>query len=459
MIFLVVLVIWFLGYSIVSFLGKDFNLAIKIGFSMLIGLGLQSVFMLVFDLVHIPISLLSLLSTSFLISVGLSFKNLGTYKHDLKEVRSLELGFGQINLIWLFFFGIIVYLIYGISVKGIFWPVTEYDAVTGYDFMGKLIAKEKVLRISVFDYSTEAMVVPRFIYPPLVAGSFALQHMCGEMSPKIMPVLFLISLLFSFYGCVRYFTTGTAAIIATAFLAITPEMFAHASLALTNLPNAAYASMAILSFFIWTQRKEQSWLYLAAIVMALTLFSRSDSIVFSMAVMDWLTYYSIKNKDYKTIFIYGAIANSLFIAWTLYLRMFLGSNSSDLFEKSLFWDPDKLDKILTYVGQFIVWDTQLYGIGFWMLYFFLLLNLAMHLFKIKKWNNDLSVFVFVSLASWVLYTFLYYQMNYIVTTMDNFMTASYKRGMFCFVPLAWFYVISNKSSVWLFQKLDGFLYK
>lgn len=459
MIFLVLIVVWLTGYTVISFLGKSFNLPIKIGLSMLIGLGLQSVLMLLFDLIHIPINLASLLGASAIVFAGLSFKNISSYKLDLEELKTIKIGIGQINFVWVFFLGIIVYFVYGITAKGLFWPTTEYDAVAGYDYMAKMIAGEHVLRVSLFQYSTDAMTVPRFIYPPLIAGSYSLQHMCGPLTPKLMPAVFLVSLLFGFYGSVRYFTTNTAAIIATAFLALTPEMFSHASLALTNLPNAAYAAMALLTFFIWTRRKESGWLYLSAIVMAFTLFSRSDSIVFSLAVMAWLVYYSIKNKDYKTIFIYGAIANSLFVAWTLYLRFLLHTNSADFFEKSLFWDAEKLDKILTYIGQFIVWDTQLYGVGFWILYFMFFLNIILHFTKISRWNMDLAAFMFIAFGAWFLYTFLYYQMNYIQASMEIFMTASYKRGMFCFVPLVWFYIISNKSSVWLFQKLDNILYK
>ena len=452
MIFPVLFVVWLLGYSIISFLGKNFNLILKIGLSMLIGLGLQGVFMLLFDLVHIPVSLVNLLGASLVLTALLSFKAKSAYVSDWQNIRSSKFRLGKINFVWIFFLAITCYITYGVAIKGTYWPVTEYDSVAGYDYMAKMIATEKAVNVSIFEFSTNAIVVPRFIYPPLIAGSYSLQHMCGITSPRVVPVMFFISLLIGFYGAVRYFTTHTAAMIATAFMAVTPEMCSHAALSLTNLPNACYSSLALIVLYLYIIKNESSWLYLSAIMMALTLYSRSDSVVFSAAGMGVLLIQAIKTKNFKPLIIYSAIANSLFVAWTLYLKLVLNSNSADFFEKTLFWDGEKLDKIMTYVGNFLVWDTQLYGIGFWLFFLFFAIN-------IKILKSDLTLFLVLSIGSWILYTFLYYQMNYIQAPLDTFMKASYKRGMFCFVPLVWFYVICNQRSVWIFQKIDQFMYR
>ncbi|MBC7390772.1 MAG: glycosyltransferase family 39 protein [Opitutaceae bacterium] len=452
MIFLVLFIVWLFGYSVISLIIKEINLVLKVSLSMLIGLGFQAIFMLVFDLTGIPITLYSLLGASSFITAIISIKKYPVYITDFHRLKSKNLGLAQINFAWLFFLGITIYVLYGISMKGIYWPVAEYDSVTGYDFMAKMISSEKVLKVSIFQFSTNSIEVPRFIYPPLIAGSYALQHMCGTTSPRIIPAIFFICLLVGFYGSARYFTSNLAAMIATAFLSVTPELCSHAALSLTNLPNAAYASLSLILFYLYILKKETSWLYLSALMMALTLYSRSDSIVFSGAAMIVLFYDAFKSKNFKPFIIYSCIANSLFVSWTLYTKYVLHSNSSDFFEKTLFWNPEKLDKIFTYIGDFLVWDTQLYGIVFWLFFLLLIIN-----FRYLK--HDLTQFIIVSLVAWVFYTFLYYQMNYIQASLDAFMKASYKRGMFCFVPLVWFYIICNKRSVWAFNKIDQFLYK
>ncbi|HAR20774.1 MAG TPA: hypothetical protein DCR46_08925 [Cytophagales bacterium] len=445
MMALVLVVYWFLGYSMMSFLGKDFNIPFKIGVSMLVGLGMNAFWMFACDILHFPIHLYLLLGLSMALAALLSFKNKEVFKEDWSALQNTQIGFGQVNFSWLFFFFVLCYMVYAISQKGLFWPITEYDSVAGYDYMAKMIAAEQKIKVSLFEYSIDSGTMARFIYPPLVATSYALPYLCGMAMSKIMSIVYFVSLLFGFYGCLRYYTTHLAAIVGTLFMAATPEMFSHAALGLTNLPNAAYASIALISFFIWTEKKTKSWLVLSAVMMAFTLFSRSDSIVFALAVLVWLAYYSFKHKNITQITTYAALSLFLFLAWMGYLKFVIHSNSGDFFEKTLFWDAEKFDKILGYIADFLVWENQFYGIGFWLFYLVLALNY-------KTLRKDMTVFLVVGFMAWLFYTALYYQMNYKVASLDMFMKASYKRGMFCFVPLIWFYIMANKKSLWLFQR-------
>ncbi len=452
MIVLALLVIWCWGYALVSFFGKGFNLPLKVGISMLCGLGLNAATMFLYDLLHIPIVLFSVLGLAFGCVVASFFKNWEVYKSDWDNLRSIRIGISEINFTWLFFFGILLYLLYGIYQKDMYWPVMEYDSVTGYDFMAKMIAAEGKLKVRVFDYTTDASTVARFIYPPLVACSYAIPYLCGMALSKIISIVFFVALLLAFYGALRVYTTHTASMIVTVLMAVAPEMFSHAALALTNLPNAAYASLAMITFYIWTDKRTSEWFYLSAFTMAFNLFSRSDSIVFVMATLLVMTWMAIKEKKFADLIRYGAISLSLFVGWMCYLKWVIHSNSADFFEKSLFWDGEKLDKIINYILEFTVYETQFYGITFWMFLALLALN-------VRVWRVDMTKFLLISLVAWIAYTFLYYQMNYKVASLDLFMKASYKRGMFCFVPLAWYYVATNRASSWFFNKIDGWLYR
>lgn len=452
MISLVLVVYFVLGYSILSSFGKGLNLALKVGIAMLIGLGMNALFMFVFDLIGLPITLASLLVLAVVLSVLLLVLSKSVLADDFVSLKSFKIGFGQVHFTWVFFFFLVLYFVYGISAKGLFWPTAEYDSVAGYDYMAKMIAREGKMNVSLFRFSTDAYGMARFIYPPLVASSYALPYLCGMAMSKIMPIVFFVSLIISFYGCLLYYTTHTASIIATAFMALSPEMFSHAALSLTNLPNAAYASISIITFFLWVDKREKSMLLLSSNMMAFTAFSRSDSVVFIAAALIYLAYDFLKTKNIKPILIYGFVSSSLFLSWLIYLKFVIHSDSSDFFEKTLFWDPEKFDKIISYVADFMVWETQFYGVTFWLFYLCLVLNF-------KTIRTDLSAFLAVSITAWLLYTFLYYQMHYAATTLDMFMKASYKRGMFCFVPLAWFYIMANSKVVWLFKKFDDLMYR
>jgi hypothetical protein len=66
----------------------------------------------------------------------------------------------------------------------------------------------------------------------------------------------------------------------------------------------------------------------------------------------------------------------------------------------------------------------------------------------------------MGIGAWMLYTLIYYQMDNVkFDALDFVMKVSYKRGLFCFVPLAWYYIATNQAMVWVFDKIEDFLYE
>jgi hypothetical protein len=441
-----------LGYSFVTFLAAHSSIIEKMGLSFLLGLGLETVFLLLFDLAHIPITYLTMVGTSTLLALFLIYFKMNSLAEDFKALKNYRIRIGQINFTWLLFFSILLYIVYAISKKGLYWPIMENDSVVGYDYMAKLIAAEGKINNSVFEGMQGTLSINRFLYPPLVSGSFAMAYISGEELSKAITLIFYVSLLVTFYGLVKKYTTHTSAMLFTCFMAVTPEMYSHAALGLTNLPNAAYVSLAIISLFVYTDRKDKEYFWLSAILMSFSLYSRSDSVVFAFAALAWLALEAWRQKDLKPILMYGVISLSLFVAWNVYVKLIIKANAGDFFIKEFFWDPEKLGNVLDKAYSFIVSDTQLYGLTFWAFFLMLAVNY-------KNLRSDKPSLLVVTLLAWVLYTALYYQMDYVLASLELYMNASYKRGMFCFVPLAWYYVATNKSSIWLFTKIDGILYR
>jgi hypothetical protein len=70
-----------------------------------------------------------------------------------------------------------------------------------------------------------------------------------------------------------------------------------------------------------------------------------------------------------------------------------------------------------------------------------------------KWS--VLVFFFVSFA---LYFLVFYLIDVKVqrAPISSLMESSFKRGLFFFIPVVLFYAATNRSSAWLFKKIERF---
>ncbi|MFN0047822.1 MAG: hypothetical protein ACKVOU_01720 [Cytophagales bacterium] len=434
-------------------MASTFNLFEKIGLSFIIGIAVQSFLAFLASLIGISVSLISVLTISIIVIAVFGFLS---FRKD-KKVTFFSFSKHdhiQLSFAWIAMIGLLGYLIYGASVKCLFWPVAEYDSMTGYDLMGKMIANEGTFDVSIFQYPfTNAYDVARFIYPPLVATGFAYFYLLGVVNAKIYVLCLFISFIVAFYGLLKNKVSDTLAIFITLLMMITPEMFSHASLGLTNLPNAIYTSLSFLCFYYWLQNKSNSYFIISLLLMAASMWSRSDSIAFvaGYGLIFFIEFF--KTKEWLKPLVYIGTCFAVFMIWNLFIKINVGANSSDFFVKTLFWDGEKFNQIFSRAFGLMLGNGQLYGLTFYVFVVFLALNIV----DITLTVNRLVLF---TLSTWVLYTLLYYQIDYgFAGSIDAYLNASYKRGLFNFVPLAWFFVgVSPMSEKW-FGKLNVWLYK
>ncbi len=441
------LLAFLVGLSLVNLISPKFSLAIKIGFAFNLGLGIVTFGIYSLQLLGLKIDITSLIIWTLLLTAlftGLNYKNLKESYSINFQLPSLK----QIHYGWLFFFGIICYILWATAQKGLFWPVVEYDSVNGYDFMGKAIAAEGTFKNSLIE-NADYVQNGRLLYPPLVSGSCAYAYLLGFESTKIIILLQFTSFAILFYGLLRQFSTAFASIMFTALMIATPEMLSHASLSLTNLPDAIYVGSAVICIYIWLQKREKPFLILGSVMMGLNMWTRTDGIAFLGAVGFILLIDAISNKTWKELIIYGIIAGLPFVLWSSYTKLGLNAGADALFVKHLFWDANKLSKIGGFMKTYFLSVSTLYGVTFVLFYLWVIINIK------NIWQSK-DMFVPLALLCWLFYTMIYYQMDnaLIGVTLESFMQASYKRGVFCFVPIAWYYISVNKTSNWLFTKLD-----
>lgn len=453
MIIIGLIVVYLLGFSITFFVFKrndDIRLTVQeaLGLSFLIGIGVVTVFMFLYDLLHIPIKAWTLLLISVIITVALSWKYLKSIRSYFQNIRSELPHFksAEMNLAWTAVFLIICFLLIGSVAKSLYWPTTSYDSVAGYDLMAKVIAAEGKIKVSLFDMDVAGK---RGIYPPLVEGSFAYAYLFGSDSSKIITSLTYLSLILLFYALLRKYVNPLNAVLFSLLMIVTPEMFAHSSLSLTNMPGAAYAAPGLLYLFLWMDKKQKPYLYISAVLLGLNVWARNDGVVFNAAGFLLLLYDAIKSKRWKEIIIFSTISFLPLFAWTIYLKLAMGV-TQDRFVNHLFWDAERFGLLMDWIKRLIL-DVNLYGLTFYIFFLAVLIN-------IKDIFRDKSELLLMIVLSFIFYSSIYYQFDDTKQdSLNTMMRASFKRALFYFVPMVLFYASTNKRTRWLFAKIDAFI--
>jgi len=493
------ILIFFLGFSLLS-LFRDFKITEKFALAMPIGFGLTSFLMYFLDrTIH------SITATGIDLSVSLSIIALSGIRYyldwkanDLPWKRPRQkIDLSWLTLVWVVFAGMTAYLVYGISVKGLYWPTHDFDAILGYDLLSKAIAHEHTLANSVL---TSPEIVnscgPRLLYPPLFALSNSLAYFNGLETPGLVTTLFFISWAFIIYALLRRFVSSSGAIIFTFLTIMIPEMFYRASVCGTNLPCAIYTSIAVMSFVIWYEQKKEGFFYLSLLAVIFGIWTRSESILFAGGIIIILLYIAVREKRYKYLLIYFACIIPLLL-WNLFLKAYVPRDQTGIFILKPFYDASKLKQVLTAAWD-IMSTKNYYGITFyitiagfflilianiatgiakkenkilaggsvlWVLVYFAvganlfsLVLFALLVIAVAYVNGDKWEFMLIFFFALAAYTMTFYQMKDEQGALfgpGGWLQSGYKRGLFNYAPLGLFILVTSKWVSWAFGKLDA----
>lgn len=463
MLTLGIVLCYLLGLSVLLLISRKYSWAELVGFSFLMGMGIETFFMFFLDIIGIryyPTVLIGINIFAIVALCGANYKNLSLLKDEFK-IPAFRIQ--QINFVAVFIFCLMAYLLYAVTVKNLFWPPTEHDTIGSFDKLGRVMAAEGRLNISLYKYDLEGA---GGLYPPLFHASFAYVYIFGAEIPKIVTTLFFVSLLTSFYGLVKNYVGSTAASLFTFVLMVSPEMFSHAALSLGNMPTTAYVCAGALATFTWLDKRDTKYFCLGAIMMAFVIWIRTDTVVFTAAALLIVGIDFLKTKDFKKTLIYGAIAVAPFILWSLYLKMIIGTSTGNKFDLGIGYNTQRMDLMLGYVKAFLfggqkgaIDGGQLYGLVFWIFFLMLIINIGLIYKKgVKEILLDKLYVLIFFLVSFALYFILFYLIDEKIqrAPISSLMESSFKRGMFCFIPIALFYASTNKAALWFWEKVEIF---
>lgn len=445
-----IILIGVLGCLFLNAISTKYTLCEITGLSFPIGLGTLTIIIAIVNTLGVKIYA----SIIFVVTITMILLLLGyIIKYRKPNFKMPHFSLSKLNCVWLIFVAIIVYFEYMNIAKCMYFPTFDRDSLAGFDTIGYVIAQEHTLKgLSIFqsDYMPQINNAGSYItYAPMIQLSYAIVYLLGAETSKLIPALMFLSLLISFYGSIQRCINKTAAAIITFFMMITPEMLAFSSLSATNVIHATTASMGIIYISLWYNGKEYRDLYLGSLLLGINIWTRTDGVVFILAACLLLIIHSIKTKEWRCMYSL-AISVSPAIVW------FIISKVDNFYAESIgiyhpYWDGDKLNTIWLYMKA-LYSNTTYYGYSF----YFFILAFIVNIKCIIKHKDNMSLFAMIVVAA-ILYMLALYHVDYKWDSIENVLSYSAKRFLFCFVPLVWFYGANTHNVKLLFMKIEDFL--
>lgn len=450
-----IIVVLLIGFLLVANISTRFSWIEKLGLSFPIGLGVQTLLMAFINLCGVRLTAGTVLSSGLIMIFLLAV--LLYRRRAQNRVCSSETSFGpcipKYNLVWMLFMALIVYFEYMNFVKCMYFPTFDRDSLAGFDTIGYVIAQERTFKgLSLFDagYVTHIHNAGSYItYIPMVQLSYAWVYILGAETSKLIPALMYLFFLIGFYGATKRVLSHTATAITTFFVLITPEMISFSSLSATNVIHAIMVSLGVIYAALWFREKHQKDLTLGSVLLGLNIWTRTDGVVFILAALVVVGIACIKKKEWRTpLPLLGAFIPLLF--WMLFCKV------SNFYAESIaithpYWDAEKAGTIWKKMLSHVT-NSRFYGASFLFFAFSLLAN---SWFIIKRRDN-LPLLAMIVIA-FVGYMMALYHVDYKWDSIHNVLAYSAKRFLFCFIPLVWFYAVSNRWATKMFDKMDGFL--
>ena len=424
------------GFLLITRISPRFSLTERIGFAFPVGLGAVTFLMMLQDWMGIGLTRQSCLVLTLLVAV-MGAALLVPRRREVLEGLTPRMDFSWFNLLWLLLLVVLVYVEYGNWLKCMYFPVYDRDSMAGFDTIGYIAAQEHTYRgMSIFggDYMPKLHQAGSCIsYLPMLQLAYAYVYAFGADTSKVIPGLFYLSFIVGFYGLCCRATNRTAAMLATLATVFTPEMLSFSSLSITNVVQGAMASTGLLYVALWFQKGERRDLILGAVLIAVNNWLRAEGIIFG-GVAGLLVLVQCCRRKASWWALAAPVATLLpTVVFSAYAAANQLTSESAVIAR-LYWDGEKAAQIWGGAWS-LLRNMQYYG-WTWLA---VLLAFAANIYYTVRRRDNVSVLAALVLSIALYYVVLYH-VDYKWDSIGNVLAYSAKRYMFCYVPIAWYYV-------------------
>jgi hypothetical protein len=432
-----------LGFALLNVIGLGLSLTEKIGLSFPLGMFATTLYMLLLDALGIgfvPCALLLGGIVMLLCCVYLLWLRRVELLSEYRKTISKQ-DYRRLNLVWLLVVLVLMYLEYMNLSKTMYYPAFDRDSLAGFETIGYIAGQEHTLKgLSIFDSSYMPGIhgpASYITYMPYVQLSYAYVYSLGAEMSKVIPGLMYLSFLIVFYGVVVRSAGHLGGALCTLLMFLTPEMLGFSSLSMTNVMHAIFASLSIIYMVLWLCGRRSCDLLLCGILSGANIWSRTEGVVFTGTTLLILLYDAYRRGEYRGLIQTSCLSLAPLLMWTIFSKLF-GIYAEGIAITHLFWDGVKFWTIWDHMWGLLS-ESTFYGWTFRAFGMCILLN---GYYTLKRRDNVWLLLAFV--MSLLFYMALLYQVDYKWDSIDAVLSYSAKRFLFCFAPLAWYYVLTSR---------------
>ncbi len=248
-------IIIFTGYLFISLICRSLTIVERLALGFGAGFLLYSLSFFIQLLLGITMSKYSvLIITAILILPMLFFcyqQLIADFKNIIYKSRLMDKG-NKIFLLALLFLGILILL-------SVFWPISKWDALTLYDFRGKLFANGLLFKdfqiLDTFDKHNPGYY---FAYPPATSLIHAAFYLLGGLSPQVIyPVFFLAMIILFYQSLVQLVSKPIAILFSLAFI-FNRDFVTLSLLPYTNVPYIYFYFVSTIYLLKYVSMKKKS---------------------------------------------------------------------------------------------------------------------------------------------------------------------------------------------------------
>ncbi len=232
-----------------------------------------------------------------------------------------------------------------------YFPITAMDAFA-YDGRARFFMEDGTMNIALYHWpGNESTPRSNITYPPLFSLALSTVYMLGGWQSKMITGFFAVTWPFLVFAVLRRSLPRFAALLWTLGLAFTPEVFAHASFALLNLPTMALLLAEVACILVYRDTHDARILAVVALLGTAAAGVRPDAIVYhavlvgACALFEWRSGRSgdapagstdarFRTENHRRLARLGlAFAAPLLMlgSWAAYLRFVVGTVAGDPF--------------------------------------------------------------------------------------------------------------------------------
>jgi len=308
-----------------------------------------------------------------------------------------------------------------------------YDALVGYDAVGKVMAYEGRLRSTLFTHITYDA---QCVYPPFTSCNQGFWYLFYPPIQRLWVPLLAASFVLAYWSWVRRWTaSATAAAVATFLTLLPPELAFHVTEGQTDLPSMVYTTMGLLSAVAWLRGRGGAGP--VALFMLCATTARSENVLFA-AAFALAGFIGVRARRWQALWVV-ALPAAFFVFWNiLYVRGLLGYDPSAHFRREVPIDPGRMAEVLRLAVK-ILWSHGAFGEFAWMI------PLTVGLWLLGRWGRrarrhaaveDPGVtgpILLLTGLGFIFYMSYFYMWDDVLNPLWS-MEHTYKRGAFRFIP-------------------------